>query len=521
MGARRMTQLLWLLAAVGSNACALAGRRSPPPPEPWSDTEELAFLADEAEAATAAAEADAVVEDNGLRDLGIDPGDFDLPVHVNERVHFWMSHFQRHSDRFALHLSRKGRYETLIRERLRARGMPEDLLYLALIESGFSPRAYSRAHAVGIWQFVAETARRYGLEVTSYLDERRDPIKSTEAALDYLQALYAQFGSWYLAAAAYNTGENRVERILREQAGGTRGHDSLFWRIDQFLPQETRNYVPRLLSALILAKYPDRFGFGQVQPQPPEAFEMVTVPDATDLEVVAQAAGVTLAEIERLNPQFPRGITPPGRAVPVRVPVGRAESFAAAFARVPPEQRLRTLEHVVRKGETLSQIALRYGTTVAAIQEANRIRDPHSITVGRRLTISRRRTGDPAAGTAAAPEPSTPLEAPPAKAGGSRSTVYEVRAGDSLWGIARKYNINVADLRRWNDLPPGGRILPGQKLLLRLETSILVYHVQPGDTLWGIARQYGTTANRLREWNRLPEDAVLRPGDRIEVPLER
>src|SRR5690554_3075524 len=180
---------------------------------------------------------------------------WDLTVTRNDRVEYWIRFLRtRNRDRTRLWLERSGRYAPMIRRELRARGMPEDLVYLALIESGFSPRAYSSAHAVGIWQFIAATARRYGLEVSSYVDERRDPIASTRAALDYLQDLYGRFGSWYLAAAAYNTGENRVERILRQRVGGARGHDSLFWKIDQYLPRETRDYVPLMLAAGHIAK---------------------------------------------------------------------------------------------------------------------------------------------------------------------------------------------------------------------------------------------------------------------------
>jgi membrane-bound lytic murein transglycosylase D len=178
------------------------------------------------------------------------------------RVDYWIDRFQtdRRSD-FEIFLQRKGRYQDMIRARLRARGMPEDLLYLAMIESGFDPNIRSPAGAVGIWQFIAETGRRYGLRINRSLDERRDPVKSTDAALSYLQTLYGRFGSWYLAAAAYNTGENRVGRIMREVFGRERGTDRDYYRIWERLPSETRDYVPLMIAAARISKSPHTYGF--------------------------------------------------------------------------------------------------------------------------------------------------------------------------------------------------------------------------------------------------------------------
>jgi hypothetical protein len=186
------------------------------------------------------------------------------------RVDYWIGRFQtdKRSD-FETFLQRKGRYEDMIRARLRARDMPEDLLYLAMIESGFDPNIRSRAGAVGIWQFIAETGRRFGLRINRSVDERRDPQKSTTAALSYLKKLHGRFGSWYLAAAAYNTGENRVGRIMRETFGRERGTDLDYYRIWHLLPSETRDYVPLMIAAERISKAPDRYGFGHVRPDPP------------------------------------------------------------------------------------------------------------------------------------------------------------------------------------------------------------------------------------------------------------
>ncbi|HEX6941060.1 MAG TPA: LysM peptidoglycan-binding domain-containing protein [Longimicrobiales bacterium] len=411
---------------------------------PGIDAANQEFLAAEAEDARAAAEADSVAADSAAAGSPVDPSDFDLPIHYNERVRFWMDYYRdRHRDRFARALARMGRYAPYIREKLRERGMPEDLVYLALIESGFNPVARSRAAAVGIWQFIAETGRRYGLRIDRYVDERRDPFRSTDAALDYLQTLYDRFGSWYLAAAAYNSGEGRLERLLQRHAGGQRGADSLFWRIDQYLPKETRHYVPKLIAVTILARYPEPFGFGEVAAEAPEPFDVVSVPDATDLTVIAEAAGVDVQTIKRLNPHFIRGVTPPGRAVEVRVPAGRGPAFLAAYAEIPPGRRVRALEHTVRRGETLSEIARRYGTTVAELQALNGIRDPHTVRAGRRLIVR-------------------------LSTGGRRTTVYTVRPGDSLWSIARRHGTTVQRLLEWNDLEEDAILRPGDRVKVRV-----------------------------------------------------
>jgi membrane-bound lytic murein transglycosylase D len=249
---------------------------------------------------------------------------WDLPVTRNAQVETWIDFLRgRNREKTGLWLQRSGRYAPMIRQALRQRGMPEDLVYLAFIESGFSPGAYSRAQAAGIWQFIAETGRRYGLEVSSYVDERRDPLKATVAALDYLQKLHGQFGNWYLAAAAYNSGENRVARVLRERREDARGTEELFWRIAPHLPQETRDYVPLMLAAGHIGKEPEKYGFVNLSYHVPLTFETVAVPGGTRLSTVARAIEVAADDVEELNPHLVRKMTPPGRLTEVRIPPGR------------------------------------------------------------------------------------------------------------------------------------------------------------------------------------------------------
>ncbi len=210
--------------------------------------------------------------------------------------------------------------------------MPRDLIYLAMIESGFQPNAYSHASASGLWQFIAETGQRYGLEIDRAVDERNDPVKATDAALDYLQELHDRFGSWYLAAASYNTGENRVGRIMREEFGTEKASsEEDYYRIWSKLPKETRDYVPLMIAAARIGKEPAKYGFDHVQPIAPLEYDEVVLPPATKLGSVAQAAGISLDDIKSLNPHFKLDRTPNNRDYAVRLPPGALTRLASAW----------------------------------------------------------------------------------------------------------------------------------------------------------------------------------------------
>lgn len=328
---------------------------------------------------------------------------WDIPVVRNAPVERFIGIFTgRQQDRMALYLKRSGRYEGMIRAKLRERGMPEDLLYLSMIESGFNPTAKSHASAVGLWQFIEDTGERYGLRVDSYVDERKHPEKSTDAALSYLGDLHDQFGSWYLAAAAYNTGEGRVARVMKQVTGKQKGRDADFWRIRSRLPSETREYVPLMVAAALIGKEPAKYGLGGVQRWMPLESDEVQVPAGTRLSLVAEAVGVSENEIKRLNPHLVRAMTPPGKkAYAVRVPRGRTERYAANFAslqkraaedaareRREEQRRLAAVRrHTVRRGESLWTIARRYDTTVKKVQAANRLGSRNRIRPGQRLVI--------------------------------------------------------------------------------------------------------------------------------------
>ncbi|HEX6309015.1 MAG TPA: transglycosylase SLT domain-containing protein [Longimicrobiales bacterium] len=257
---------------------------------------------------------------------------WDLHVSDHDRVEFFREFLMgKNYDKTRTWLERIGKYGPLIQNELRERGMPEDLLYLTMIESGLDPNAYSRAHAAGLWQFIEETGQRYGLEVSQYVDERRDPIKATGAALTYLQEMHDRFDSWYLSAAGYNTGENRVGRLMREVTGSEQGREEAYWDIWDRLPSETRDYVPLMLAMGHIAKEPEKHGFHDLKYEEPLKFEEVLVPGGTKLADVARAAGVDSDIVFDLNPHLVKKQTPPNRELAVRVPVGQSQQVAAVL----------------------------------------------------------------------------------------------------------------------------------------------------------------------------------------------
>lgn len=392
------TVILALSVSVSVSACAYA----PIPGAPentqarWQRIMDQ-MRADSAERAregTARADAAASMKSSVPLDAampaGIDISRFELPIHYNERVQQYIDLYaNRRRSVFIAWLRKSGRYRDYIQQRLVEHGLPKELVYLPLIESGYETAATSDASAVGLWQFMSGTARAEGLEVSEYVDERRDPFKSTDAAVRHLAGLYNTFGSWYLSAAAYNSGSGRIGRLMKESFGAVKGPDARFWEIQDRVPTETRGYVPGLIAATIIGEYPQLFGMDGLRLDPPLRFEIVTVPASTNLRAVAKAAGVPVEDIRALNPQYFRGLTPPGRESPVRVPPGTSAEFQAAFENIATEQRilLPARTHTVRRGETLSEIAEHYGVTLEALTKANRIKRPSAITAGRKLTI--------------------------------------------------------------------------------------------------------------------------------------
>ena len=273
-----------------------------------------------------------VVVPPALADMERDLADAEFPIELNERVEQWKLRFST-SDKleFEETLSRAGLYSDMIRGKLRARGMPKELFYLAMIESGFHTHARSLVSATGMWQFMDPTARAYGLRIDAYVDERRDPVRATDAALDYLSDLHRQYGSWYLAAAAYNAGPTRVSRAVSRHSDGRAGDASLYWEIVDHLPAETAQYVPKLIAATYLARDAALFDL-EVTLADPYVYDVMWAPGSTSLADMEETMRLSHNRIRELNPQLIRGITPPGAVYPLRVPVGRAFNAMAALA---------------------------------------------------------------------------------------------------------------------------------------------------------------------------------------------
>ncbi len=303
---------------------------------------------------------------------------------VDRWVAFWTG---RGSSWFPVYLERMGSFSPTVDAALEERGLPRTLRYLPIIESGYSPRAVSSASAVGLWQFMAPTARGFGMGIDPLVDERRNPFKSTGAATAYLQDLRARFGSWFLALSAYNAGPGRIERLLDRHAPLAPRTDSLWWELRPHMPRETRDFVPKLFAAAELASRPEAHGFGPLATPVGFAFDEVVVPDATTLDVVARAAETSEAEIQRLNPELVRGITPPGREMLVRVPPGHGFVFRRNYAAIPPSERVTFVEHRVRPGETLSHVARRYGVPVRDLEAANPTVRARYLQIGQRLVV--------------------------------------------------------------------------------------------------------------------------------------
>ncbi len=396
---------------------------------------------------------------------------FDIPIVVNDRVECFIEYFQTtHRKAFTRWLERSERYIPMMKELLRANGLPEDLVYMALIESGFNPRAYSRRKASGPWQFISRTGKRYGLKVDWWIDERRDPEKSTIAAAKHLKDLYDQFSDWYLAAAGYNAGAGKISRAIR------RYQTEDFWELTKhrYLKPETKNYVPKMIAAALIAKEPAKYGFVDIEYDTPISYEKVEIPDATDLRVIAHCSEVDYEIIKALNPELLRWCTPPYYPdYQVKIPEGKTEIFVQNFSQLTPAERVTFRQHRVRSGETLSYIASRYGTGVSAIMQMNNISNPKHLRAGSSIII-------PIPADKAVYLDGKTIEArisqkrvdPPKKEKNENEIFlkeirYVVKEGDTLWDIALMYNLRVQDIRRWNNIR-GHIIRPKDELVLKI-----------------------------------------------------
>lgn len=377
-----------------------------------------------------------------------------------DRVDDWVESFRgREANLYRVSLERKGQFEDLVSEQLKAQGLPASLAFLPVVESWYNPRAVSWVGAAGLWQFMPPTARGMGLHVDRLVDERRDPYRSTPLALAYLSELYDRFDSWFLALAAYNGGPGRLQRILRQYGPDQEGHDGLFLEILQQLPRETRDFVPRFLAAAKIGMDPEPYGFGDVVPRDSWVFDEVLVPDATSMDVIARASQVDQSTLEELNPHLLRGLTPAGVDTRVRLPLGRGVSFEEAYALIPPEERVTFLEHTVSAGETLTHIARQYGVPLADLEATNPTIRPRRMQVGQRVVVPKAPSVRAGSGGGAGNS---------GGAGVERLVTYRVRSGDTLSAIAVRHGVGVNDLLRWNGLSRSSIIRPGDQVKIFL-----------------------------------------------------
>jgi membrane-bound lytic murein transglycosylase D len=470
----------------------------------------------------------------------------DLPLMMTDQVAGYIAYFSGHGRGvFERAYARSGRYREMMLSILKKEGVPQDLIYLAQAESGFHPHAVSRVGARGIWQFMAGRGSGYGLHRSMYVDDRQDPEKSTRAAARHLKDLYTQFGDWYLAMAAYNSGPGTVQAAVKRTGYAD------FWELynRKVLPRETKNYVPIILAVTIMAKNASQYGLDSIEMERPDNFDTVTMDYPVDLRLVADCVGMTTAELQDINPSLLRLSTPRTGSFQLHIPAGSKDQFETAIATIPPDKRLWWRYHTVHSGETIMALARTYHTTAKQIEEANHLDGPE-LETDAKLII-------PVAPGKHANDGVTYAK---------RITRYRVHKGDTVQSVADNFGISAQQLRRWNGLR--GNSLAGRRVLAlhlpispsaqdseiassrtktkrtapktetastkppatksaqiehlkvaRKDAGVVHHKVKSGETLYSIANLYKTTVAALKRDNR--NIAVLRPGMILNIPIAR
>jgi membrane-bound lytic murein transglycosylase D len=432
---------------------------------------------------------------------------------VKSRLNWYIRH-PEYLDRVA---DRATPYLYYITQQLDKRNMPLELALLPVVESAYQPFAYSPSHASGLWQFIPGTGRLYGLKQNWWYDGRRDIIAATQAALDYLQKLHDDFdGNWLLALAAYNSGERNVVRAIRRNKRSGKSTD--FWSLH--LPRETRGYVPSLLAVAELVSSPDQYNV-DLKPIPNQPyFAKVDVDGQLDLALAAQMSGLSMDDLYTLNPGFNRWATDPSGPHYLLLPFDKRNDFEKQLAGLPAEKRVNWQRHVIKRGESLSEIADHYHTSIKTIRQVNNIRG-HFIRTGHSLLI---------------PSSKMPLKHYSLsldnrryrglkRIGSGEKYLYTVRSGDTLWDIGRQYGVSIRSLCAWNGISSRRYLRPGQKLTLWLDkndhsadnsddsskvevaehtadgSGAINYTVKSGDSLWLISHRFGVTVAQLVKWN--------------------
>ena len=424
------------------------------------------------------------------------------------QVQKWARDFSSRPHELHTLVNRSKPYLYHIVDRIEAAGVPGEIALIPFLESGFDPFAYSEGRAAGLWQFMSPTAKRFGLRQSWWYDGRRDVTASTEAAIRYLEYLQDRYEDWTLSIGAYNSGEGRMWRAIRKNNAS--GQPRSFWNMD--LPGQTQAYVPRILALAAIIHDPARYGISlpDVADHPETA--LVALPGQMELDVVAQLADISPEWVYRLNPAFNRFATDPDGPHQVLLPADRADTVARAVKRLPASQRVRWIRHEVTAGDTLSELAQRYDTSVPILKRINSLQTTN-LRIGQELF-------------APTSKHATELAGLPSSHRARRGVAhYTVRSGDSLWTIARKHNMSVAQLRKLNTVSRKGIIRPGQRLRVHGKGAAqtqrtVTYTVRSGDSLGSIAQRYNVTPQSIASTNGITRPDLIRPGQRLKIKLD-
>jgi membrane-bound lytic murein transglycosylase D len=487
----------------------------------------------------------------------------EVALDYNEHVEVWIKYFQGRGRKYMeQYLARSTRYLPMMKNVLRENGLPEDLVYISLIESGFSPVAHSHSNAVGYWQFIRGTGRRFGLKVDPFIDERRDPVLSTRAAAEYFKSLYNLFGSWHLALSAYNVGENRVKRAV------TRYYTKDFWTIitkRRSLPPETKQYVPKYIAATLIAKDPTKYGFKEIQYEDPLSYDTVALQSSISITKLASNLSVDPEELKLLNPKFRSDYVPiaSGAETVVRIPVGKgADALAALSLSVTSQPKVLHAEYYyyrIHNGDNLSTIAHKHHTTVSSLRRLNELSNRTLLRVGQKLKVPDQ--GGEGVHYATEEDAATGAVVQASASSNSTDEVHVVRRGENLSSIAHRYGITIEQLKQLNNLSSRAIIRKGQKLRVRPESTpksaaqkkhanafamfksnsasrakaaqrtiaaskgshqvaamSRKHVVRRGETLYDVSKRYNVGLNRLAKANGLKVNYRVMAGEKLVIP---
>lgn len=452
---------------------------------------------------------------------------YEITIENNARVMKALNYLQTVGRKpFEKYLKRSGKYMPLMLEIIKSKNLPENIVYLPFIESGFSAKAYSWAHAVGFWQFIASTGRNYDLDRNWWMDERRDFVKSTHAACNYLAFLYDTFKDWNLALAAYNAGEGGIGRAVVRQ------NKRDFWGLK--LKRQTYNYVPLFMASAIIAKNPEKYGF-YVTPEPPLVYDEVVIDKCLDLKSIAKVLDTDIETLRELNPELLRDITPPHvYDYNLRIPKNSSEVFWGYYNQLPVQKKTYWVTHKVQRGENLSRIAYKYGVSTVTLAKTNNLSTKAKLRRGQPIKIpvvvSQKYAASEVIKKNSSPKIASTVK--PKAIAQQKLIRYRVKSGDSLFELAQRFNTTPSQIRQLNGMEKQDYLIQGHVIKIPLVTSLaqkddnfidkathkaLIYIVKSGDTLWGIAQSFGTSLRSLKDWNNLMNPRKLKPGQRLKI----